>query len=448
VSSVAAGVALATLYTVSPLALCAFAFALIAVVLARRGLSDGQSRLLTAILGVALAVRLAAVAGIFIASMPIHDDQFVGALTGDGAYSMTRALRSRDLVFGIPANKYDYVVAFDEYGRNSWVSLLTATQIAFGPAPYGVRLINSVLFVSGALILFRVTRDALGPAPAMAGLATLLFLPTLFVWSISLLKESLYFAGTALIFWATVTMLRARGWTARFWAVMAGLAGAFAIHDLRSGAVWLAMLGLATGLAMRAATASRRIFTGAAVAVVLAAAVLLSRAPIQARAIQALESTAKTHTGHVFTVGHAYKLLDQGFYFNPQAPAASTLTLTPGQSARYLLRALASFAVVPAPWQLASTRELAFLPEQLLWYIMLLLLPVGAVAGWRRDPLVTCLLLGYAAPTCGVLALTNGNVGTLLRLRGLVTPYLVWMSAAGFCATLQLLTRHRSGAGS
>jgi hypothetical protein len=169
---------------------------------------------------------------------------------------------------------------------------------------------------------------------------------------------------------------------------------------------------------------------------------------MQARAIQALESTAKTHTGHVFTVGHAYKLLDEGFYFNPQAPAASTLTLTPGQSARYVLRALTSFAVVPAPWQLASAREIAFLPEQLLWYVMLLLLPVGAVAGWRRDPLVTCLLLGYAAPTCGVLALTNGNVGTLLRLRGLVTPYLVWVSAVGFCATLQMLTRHRSRAGS
>ena len=403
---------------------------------------------MTTVLAAALSIRLVAIAGIFIASMAIHDDQFVGALTGDGAYSMTRALRSRDLVFGVPANKYDYVVAFDEYGRNSWVSLLTATQIAFGPAPYGVRLVNSVLFVTGALLLFRVVRDALGPAPATAGLVALLFLPTLFVWSISLLKESLYFAGTALIFWATVTVLRARGWTARFWAVMAGLGGAFAIHDLRSGAVWLAMLGLATGLLMYAATASRRIFAGAAIAVVFAVAILASRPSAEGRVIQALESTAKTHTGHVFTVGHAYKLLDEGFYFNPQTPSASTLTLTAGQSARYVIRALVSFAAVPAPWQLASLRELAFLPEQLLWYAMLGLLPVGVVAGWRRNPLVTCLLLGYIVPTAAVLALTNGNVGTLLRLRGLVTPYLVWVSAVGFCATLQMLARHRSGAGS
>ena len=168
---------------------------------------------------------------------------------------------------------------------------------------------------------------------------------------------------------------------------------------------------------------------------------------MQDRIIRALESTAKTQTGHVFTVGHAYKLLDAGFYFNPQTPAASTLTLTAGQSVRYVIRALVSFAAVPAPWQLASLRELVYLPEQLLWYAVLALLPIGAVAGWRRDPLVTCLLLAYAAPTACILALTNGNVGTLLRLRGLVTPYLIWVSAVGLCASLQMLARDRSGAG-
>jgi phage gp37-like protein len=448
VSSVTAGAALATLYTISPLALCAAALALAAGRLARRGLSDGERRLLTTVLAAALIVRVAAIAAIFFASIPIHDDQFVGSFSGDGAYAMTRALRSRDLLLGVPANKYDYVVAFDEYGRNSYVSFLTVVQLAFGPSPYGVRLLNSVLFVAGALLLYRVTRDGLGPAPAMIGLAALLFLPTLFVWSISVLKESLYFAGTAFILWATVVTLRAREWRVRSAAALAGTAGAFLIHDLRPGAVWLTAAGIAAGLAMRTATASRRTFAGAVVAALLVAAVVAATPQVQARLLGALESTAKTQTGHVFTVGHAYKLLDEGFYFNPQPPMASTLTLTPGQSARYVLRALASFAAVPVPWQLASVRELVHLPEQLLWYAVLVLLPIGAVAGWRRDPLVTCLLLGFAAPTACVLALTNGNIGTLVRLRGMVTPYLVWVSAVGFCASLQLLARGRPGAGS
>jgi hypothetical protein len=445
--SVVAGFVLAVLYTVSPLGLCAGTLAVAAAALARRNLPDDERRVLTTIVATAMALRVAAIVAIFFTSIPVHDDQFVGALTGDGAYSMTRALRTRDLLLGVPANKYDYVVAFDEYGRNSYVSFLTLAQVAFGPAPYGVRLMNSALFIAGALLLYRVTRETLGLAPALTGLTAVLFLPTLFVWSISLLKESLYFTGSALILWAAVVVLRADAWRVRVYGVLAGLAGAMVIRDLRSGAILLAASGLVAGLAIRALTSSRRLAAASAMAVILAAASLSIVPTVQDRVMRALESTAKTHTGHVFTVGHAYKLLDAGYYFNPQTPAASTLTLNAGQSARYVLRAAVSFAVVPAPWQLASVRELAFLPEQLLWYVMLVLLPIGAVAGWRRDPLVTCLLLGFALPTAAVLALTNGNVGTLLRLRGLVTPYLVWVSAVGLCAALAGLAR-RTGAGS
>jgi hypothetical protein len=59
------------------------------------------------------------------------------------------------------------------------------------------------------------------------------------------------------------------------------------------------------------------------------------------------------------------------------------------------------------------------------------------VAGWRRDPAVTSLLVGFVLPTAAALALNNGTVGTLLRLRGIVIPYLIWLSAVGFCACLQ-----------
>ena len=113
------------------------------------------------------------------------------------------------------------------------------------------------------------------------------------------------------------------------------------------------------------------------------------------------------------------------------------MTLDAAEAARYVIRAAVSFVTVPWPWQLASTRELSYLPEQMLWYAIVVLLPIGLVAGWRRDPIVTSLLAGYTLPTAAALALTNGNVGTLLRLRGIIIPYLIWLSAVGFCAALQ-----------
>src|SRR5262249_60460704 len=94
-----------------------------------------------------------------------------------------------------------------------------------------------------------------------------------------------------------------------------------------------------------------------------AGAIVRSTPAAQSALLRALATSAKTHSGHVFTVGHEYKLLDAGFYFNPSTPAASTLTLTAAEAARYVVRAAASFLVVPAPWQMRSVRELAYLPE-------------------------------------------------------------------------------------
>ena len=80
------------------------------------------------------------------------------------------------------------------------------------------------------------------------------------------------------------------------------------------------------------------------------------------------------------------------------------------------------------------------------WYLLVVLLPIGIAIGQRRDRLVTCLLAGYIVPTAAVLAFTNGNVGTLVRLRGTVVPYMIWLSAVGFCGVLErLASRRRQG---
>ncbi len=215
------------------------------------------------------------------------------------------------------------------------------------------------------------------------------------------------------------------------------------LNDLRRGAVVLALAGIATGLIIRIVAATPRRLAASLVAAVIVVAIALSIPGVRQRTLRGVESAARIHAGHVFTVGHAYKLMDDGFYVFPAAPAAMDLGLTAPQAMRFLARAAASFLVTPLPWQLRSRGELAFLPEHILWYGLLILLPLGIVAGWKRDPLITSLLLGFILPTAAVLAVTNGNVGTLLRMRGLVTPYMIWLSALGLIAVVDALAAGR-----
>lgn len=439
--AVLAGIAAGAFYTVSPLTAWCIALAAIVLTLAGRGLPEPERRALNIVLVAALVARLAAIGALVVINTPMHDDESVGMLSGDEAYGLSRALRTRDVLTGVPVTQYDHFVASDEYGRNSYITLLTGIQVLFGPTPYSMRLLNTLLFTISAILLFRATRSAFGPLPAIGGLVVMMFLPSLFLWSISLLKEPLYLFGTTLVITGAIArthQTRENSWSERALPGLAAVAGLALVSDLRPGAVPLAMLGLGCGLVgLLFFSASLRFKLAAAVATVLVIVAITSQPAAQQRLTSALDTAARTHSGHVFTVGHAYKLLDEGFYFNPIAPAASTMTLDAAEAARYVIRAAVSFVTVPWPWQLASARELSYLPEQMLWYAIVALLPIGLVAGWRRDPIATSLLAGYTLPTAAALALTNGNVGTLLRLRGIVIPYLIWLSAVGFCAALQ-----------
>ncbi len=446
--TIGGGLLFAVAYTASPLGLLFLVAAPVLCLIAGRGLAAHERRVLTMVLGSALIARLLAVIALFLIGIPHHSDLAVGALSGDEAYNLGRALRIRDIMLGFGGTHYDYFVATDEYGRTSYLELLTRLQLAFGPAPYGLRLFNALLFTTGAAVLFRMVRPAFGAIPAFLGLAGVLFLPSVFYSSISLLKESLYFLATSVLLAAAVRLLRGRGIAGMLLALVAVAGSLWVLDDLRRGAIILATGGMATAIVMRLVFASRQRAAWALAGGVVIAALAMSQPPLSDRVLAGVTGLARQHSGHVFTVGHAYKLLDAGFYMNPATPASSSITLTPPQAARFVMRALVSFVLTPLPWQAASRGELAFLPEHLLWYLLLATVPFGLVAGWRRDPLVTAVLIGFVLPTALVLALTNGNVGTLLRLRGLVTPYLMWIGVLGMCVIADaLVARGRDAAG-
>jgi len=272
----------------------------------------------------------------------------------------------------------------------------------------------------------------------------ILFIPSLLIASTSLLKESLYFFVTAVLLTVAVSAVRTTRLSTRFAAIAIGAACLWAVDDLRRGALLLSAAGLVTAVMLRIALETPRRAIAAIVIAIVIVAAALTQPPIHQRALDAVASAAKTHAGHVFTTGHAYKLLDEGFYMHPGTPAAWLLELTDAQAARFLIRAAASFLLTPWPWEMMTRSELIFLPEHLVWLLIVVLAPIGIVAGWRRDPLVTCLLFGFVLPMAAALAITNGNVGTLLRLRGLVSPFVIWVSVVGGLSAAEHLLGRRT----
>ncbi|MEO8678934.1 MAG: hypothetical protein ABI665_07805 [Vicinamibacterales bacterium] len=438
--AVAAGLLLGVVYTLSPLTVLCLGALVPLAGWASRGLSARERRWFFGLLALAIALRLIAIGALFLFADP---SQPYANFFGDEELFKSRTVWLRNTGLGIPISPADMIYVFDDVGQSSHLYLLAYVQALVGAAPYGNNVLNACLFVAAAVVLYRFVRPALGGVPALAGFAFLCFLPSLFSWSVSVLKEPLYILVAAIEISCAAQILRGRTGLLRVLAFAGVVLCGYALGSLRAGGMVLAAAGTIGGCALALILARpRRALVSLMVApIILVAALMQPR--IQDRVMENVRYAAFQHWGHIATPGFTYELLDPEFYVDGER--RSVLTMTPSQAGRFVIRALASYSTVPVPWQIESRTALAFLPEQIIWYGVILLLPFGLMEGVRRDALVTGLLACHALGAVIMVALSGGNVGTLIRHRGLALPYLVFLAALGGCALVRQMAA-RAGA--
>jgi hypothetical protein len=338
----------------------------------------------------------------------------------------------RNVALGIPIHSADLIYAFDAYSDTSQLYILGFLQAVVGFAPYGAHLVGTALYLGTVLLLFRLVRPAFGAAPAMLGLLLMLTLPSLFAWSISALKEPLFFALTAVALACMVAAVRETRWRRRLLLTAVALAGAYALETVRRAGFTLEILSILGGVVFAWMIVRPRLFVATVVATTLAGAAIVARPSVQVSAARTLAEAATYHRGHIWTPGRTYHLLDERLY----GELTEMRTMRLDEAARYVVRAVAAYVAVPLPNQIYSTAALAFLPEQMVWYLLVALAPAGLVFALRRDPLVASLLLSHALVAALLIAFTSGNIGTLVRHRGFALPYVIWLSAVGACELL------------
>src|SRR5205085_1670580 len=103
----------------------------------------------------------------------------------------------------------------------------------------------------------------------------------------------------------------------------------------------------------------------------------------------------------------------------------------------------ASFVAVPLPWQVETRSEIAFFPQQVLWYALVLLAAIGFGVSLKQDALFTCTMLGFVLMGGLVIALNSGNIGTMVRHRDTIVPFIVWLSANGIAVVLGMVAPFR-----
>jgi hypothetical protein len=424
------GVVVGSVYTLSPMTVWFVLGAGVLLRIAVRGLPPREQRWIAALLVGALAIRVAMVAALFLFGSPDRIYVPFNVFFGDEQYMIVRALRIRAIWLGLPMRFDAFTDAHELYGRTSYLQILALLQMIVGPAPYGVHLFNILLYTAGGIVLHRIVRHAYGALPALGSLAFLLFLPSMLLWSTAALKESFNFLIVVSTLGATVLAVRAPArW--RLVGVVGVVAGLGALQTLRDGAAAIAVAGLVAGLIGAVAFQRAWRLPAALIAILVVGAVAFRQPRVQASAMEFVWSAAGRHMGHAYTRGHSYELLDSAFYGRRSLHA-----MTGPEAARFLGRGITSMVIYPAPWQVRSRSELIYLPEQMIWYLVVFTAVIGVVAGMRRDGLVTGLFAAYAIVALFAVGVSSGNMGTLVRHRAFALPYLGALSAYGTAALL------------
>jgi hypothetical protein len=295
--------------------------------------------------------------------------------------------------------------------------------------------------LAAIVVLYRLVRSTLGRMSALVGLLVLVFLPTQFAWSISALKDPLFFLLTAASVVLTTKLIRGPGWKARASSAIAIVLLTLALETIRQAGGLLCAAGVLGGLGVALLVQRPRLLVATAIVLPLAASAALSRPAAYAWRLQGRCRPRRDTLGACRHAGIRATLLDEGLVTPKDID-----DLKFGESMRFLERAVERYLTVPWPWEAQSASALVYTPEQIVWYALVVLAPFGLVLAMRRDALVASLLVGHAIVAALTVALSSGNVGTLVRHRGLALPYFTWLSAVAFCDLVVLARRDRAAA--
>jgi hypothetical protein len=435
VQTVAVGAVIGLAYTLSPLLVISL-FTVAVMLRAIASTADPvERRWLMAMVAAAVALRFAAIAGLFLATD--HELTPFGTFFGDEDYFIKRSIWLRNAALGIPISPADMRYAFDPLIDTGYVWILAALQIVAGPSPYGVHLVGIVVYVGAAVLLYRGVRSVFGVPAALIGLGLLLFLPSLFIWSLSALKDPLFLALVAVVLALAIVVLRPGGSLRRIVAAAAIAAAVLVAESIRSGGLVLLIGGLLGGITLAGAWRRPRLAGLALAAVIATAPIALANADLRDRIVVAMHRAAEAHWWHVNATGNSYLLLDDDFY----AKRVAIPSLSIADSVRFIASAIVSYVVVPLPRHVQSPMAWAFVPEQIVWLAIVALSVVGVAAGMARGAAVTSLLLASTIAFVLPVALTSGNVGTLVRHRGVALIALAWLAGLGLVSSAAWLAR-------
>lgn len=287
-------------------------------------------------------------------------------------------------------------------GKEGFYYLLAGLYWIFGAHTAAGLAVNSTLAAGLVPVMTDATDRLFGRAAARYAAPLVVLLPGLFLWTSQLMRESgiLFLLAVAL---NCAIRLTERVTLASLLVLTTAMVFAF---TFRAPVALIAAAGLLVGIGIGHRDLARGLSTGVTTVIVVALVMVVS-----GLGYSGYKSAVNVNLNKADVVRKDLAL-SGGTGFAVDADIS-----TPGNALAYLPRGLATFLIGPFPWQIRSARQLPFMPDMLVWWLLLPSLKRGYVMA--RD-LVGRRRLLMVLPASGIvvfMALALGNFGTIVRER-------------------------------
>jgi 4-amino-4-deoxy-L-arabinose transferase-like glycosyltransferase len=301
-------------------------------------------------------------------------------------------------------------------GKEGFYYLLAGLYWVFGTYAAAGVAFNAALAAALVPLTTDTTRRLFGPVAARYAAPLVVLMPGLFLWSSQLLKEA-----PVLFFIALATNAAVRISERMTPAPVLALVTAIALLLTFRGPIGLVVgAGIVGGVILSRGELAGGVGTGIVVLGLIAAFVIVGgvgEAGYETTLSTNLQDASRIRQGLALTA-------DSGF-------GAEIDTSTSRRALTYLPMGLFNFSLGPFPWQGGAARQLAALPDVIVWWWLLPVLWRGYQEARRRIGRRALTVVLPAVTTWLMLSLVISNFGIVVREREQVVVLVAPLLALG-----------------
>jgi len=359
--------------------------------------------------------------------MSFPGDMSVISFFGDSGFCTVRSWWIAQYVLGIQlADKSIFLSAFSNYGHHSYLYLVALFYYIFGYSPLSIIFINCIISILTGIIYYFIAKEIAGIRSARITAFLIVFFPSLVLWSIVNLKDTLVIFLIGLSLFLFTKLLKANK---VIYLILLVFTFFFQFY-LRP--IFILPTVLIMGLSYMSIKIKIKM-----VHIIFLIFVLIITLPFLKIGFNIFKhKVINYHLGVISTGGFMYHIYDDWLY----APNANVKLISDFGLFRGLLKGWIYYFLEPFPWNMPLKWSVLVAYLQIIIWYFLLIFSIPGISeqlkhNWRKSLVFVLYLLIVGS----IISFTGGNIGTVFRIRDMLTPIILLFSSVGLLKILYLI---------